>query len=172
MAHAHSLPPIPRALTHAPGMIRFSDPLLRRLLHAGVPLGPNQVVVMRGRTSGKVYEVPLAIMEFRGHRYVMGTFGEVNWVRNLRAAGEAEIHVAGGPPEPVRAVELTGEDGVAFYRDTFAEYTHAMSAFMRLFARIFLGLFAPEMLSDANLAAAKHPVFELLPTDSSAVPAA
>ena len=162
MAHAHSLPPTTRALSHAPGLVKISDPILRRLLRNGVPLWPNQVVVMRGRTSGKAYEVPLAIMEFRSRRFVMGTFGEVNWVRNLRAAGEAEIQVAGKAPELVRAVELAGEDAVAFYRDTFAAYTLAMSGLMRLFARIFLGLFAPEMLSDPRIAAAKHPVFELL----------
>ena len=165
MAQTHSLPPIPRALSHAPGMIRVSDPLLRRLLRYGVPMGPNQVVVMRGRVSGRELEVPLAIMEFRGRRYVMGTFGEVNWVRNLRAAQRAEIRVAGKPQEPVRAVELTDDDGVAFYGETFAEYTRAMSAPMRLFARVFLGIFAPEMLSDPALAAQKHPVFELRAAD-------
>lgn len=45
-----------------------------------------------------------------------GPFGEVNWVRNLRAAGRATITVR-RRKEDVTAVELGPTEAVAFFRD-------------------------------------------------------
>ena len=38
-----------------------------------------------------VRTTPVALVEIGDRRWVVGTFGEVNWVRNLRAAGEAAL---------------------------------------------------------------------------------
>ena len=155
MAHA-------RALSHAPLAIRMSGPMVNRLLRWGLPLGPNTVVRMHGRVSGRVLDIPLAILEADGHRYLAGTFGETNWVRNLRATPDAAVKVR-DRFEPVRAVELSHDEAVSFFRDRIPAYLRAMPAAGRVFGALFLRLAAPEMLSDPELAAARHPVFELLP---------
>jgi len=137
---------------------------VNRLLRFGVPLGPNTTVRMRGRLSGRVLDVPLAIMEFRDRRFIIGTFGETNWVRNLRASPEAEVKV-GSRFEPVRAVELDRAESLTFFREKIPAYLREMPLALRIFGALFLRLAAPEMLKDPELAAARHPVFELLPAD-------
>jgi hypothetical protein len=147
----------------APAFIRYSGPITRRLLGFGVPMGPNSVVTMRGRLSGRLHSVPLAVFGFRDRRFLIGTFGETNWVRNLRAAGVAEIQVAGRPPEHVRAVELRKPEAEKFFHTTLVTYLGQLPLLWRLMSRIFIRVAAPELIADPQLAAARHPVFELKP---------
>lgn len=44
----------------------------------------------RGRHSGRVYTTPVWLVE-NGERYLVAPYGEVNWVRNARAAGEVTL---------------------------------------------------------------------------------
>jgi deazaflavin-dependent oxidoreductase (nitroreductase family) len=105
----------------APGFVGLFNPLVRRLLRAGPLLGPNALITIRGRKSGVAHTTPVALVEIQGRRWVVGTFGEVNWVRNLRAAGDATLSV-GGRRDEMKAVELTGEARTAFFRDVLAPY--------------------------------------------------
>src|SRR6478735_8110552 len=112
-------------IARAPGAARvpwhvslFSR-VLEALMAAGVPLGPNALITIRGRTSGLPRSTPVAIIEVSGRRFVWAPWGDVHWVRNLRAAGEATITVR-GRKETVRAAELDPAERVAFFRDTLA----------------------------------------------------
>jgi deazaflavin-dependent oxidoreductase (nitroreductase family) len=140
----------------APGFVGLFNPIVRRLLRAGPLLGPNALITIRGRKSGTSRTTPVALVEIDGRRWVIGTFGEVNWVRNLRAAGEATLSV-GGRRYDVRAVELTGEARTAFFRDVLVPYVRKIRVGPALLA--ILG--AREILTDPAAAAAKRPVFEL-----------
>ena len=41
-----------------------------------------------GRRSGRIVSLPLVVATVRGERYLVSMLGEeVNWVRNVRAAG-------------------------------------------------------------------------------------
>jgi deazaflavin-dependent oxidoreductase (nitroreductase family) len=102
--------------THLPRRVRFFSPILKFLLVAGVPLGPNGLVTIRGRKSGLPRTTPLAIVEVGGRRWVWAPWGEVQWVRNLRAAGRATIAVR-GRKEEVSATELDSTQRVGFFRD-------------------------------------------------------
>jgi deazaflavin-dependent oxidoreductase (nitroreductase family) len=106
---------------HAPWWVRAFGPVARRLLTARVPLGPNRLLTIRGRSSGMLRTTPLAVIEDAGRRWVWAPWGEVNWVRNLRAAGEATIRV-GGLKDEVRAVELDPAQRVAFFRDVLGPW--------------------------------------------------
>jgi deazaflavin-dependent oxidoreductase (nitroreductase family) len=81
-----------------------------------VPLGFNGLITIRGRMSGQPRTNPIAIIDVSGRRWVWSPWGEVNWVRNLRAAGRATITVR-GREEEVRATELDPSERVAFFRD-------------------------------------------------------
>jgi deazaflavin-dependent oxidoreductase (nitroreductase family) len=100
----------------APWWVRAFSPVLKRLLGAGVPLGFNALVTIRGRTSGLPRTTPIAVIEVSGRRWVWAPWGEVHWVRNLRAAGWAAITVR-GRSEDVRATELDTAQRVEFFRD-------------------------------------------------------
>ena len=99
-----------------PWWVPYFNPFARRLLAVGVPMGPNALITIAGRKSGLPRTTPVTIVESCGRRWLLAPFGEVNWVRNLRAAGRATITVR-RRTEQVTAVELTPTETVAFFRD-------------------------------------------------------
>ena len=99
-----------------PLSVRLFSPILEFLLRAGVPLGYNGLITIRGRTSGLPRTTPVAIIAVSGRRYVWAPWGEVHWVRNLRAAGHATIDVR-RRTEEVTATELDATQRVEFFRD-------------------------------------------------------
>ena len=147
-------------MTQAPALIRKSNPLTSRLLRAGMPMGPNLLLTVRGRTSGEPRTAPVAVVEVGGRRWVIGAYGDVQWTRNLRAAGEGDIEAHGGR-EHVTARELTREEGVAFFRDVLQPYVADLPLIGRLFGRLFFRFVGSEVLTDPERAAATRPVFEL-----------
>ena len=145
----------------APALVRRSSPLVQALLRLGVPMGPNTLLTVRGRRTGEPRTAPVALVAIDGRRWVVGAYGEVNWVRNLRAAGEADI-VIDGRSERVTAAELGNAAATAFYRDIVGRYVQRMPALGRLFVKVLLRLVgARDVLSDPERAAATRPAFEL-----------
>jgi deazaflavin-dependent oxidoreductase (nitroreductase family) len=141
----------------APRFVGFFNPLAQRLLGAGIPLGPNALITIRGRKSGIDRTNPVALVEIEGRRWVIGTFGETNWVRNLRIAGEALV-TAGKRREEVKAHELSPSEATAFFRDVLGPYVKRIPL-----GRVMLGsvLGAKDILEDPAVAAERRPVFEL-----------
>jgi len=152
----------PKSSVRAPFFVRRSNPLTRRLLRAGMPMGPNTLLTVRGRTSGEPRSAPVAIVNDHGRRYVIGAYGDVQWVRNLRAAGEGTIREH-GKDMVVTARELQGTEAVDFFGVTLRGYVAKFPWFGRAFARFLFGLVGKEVLDDPELAASTRPVFELTP---------
>ena len=100
---------------HVPSLVPILNPMIRRLLRAGLPFGPNVLLTVRGRSSGTPHTFPVAVLEHDGRRFVQSPFGDVNWVRNLRAAGEAVLS-RGDATEEVEAVELPPERAALIFR--------------------------------------------------------
>src|SRR5882672_2207762 len=100
----------------APWWVTVFNPVARRVLAAGVPLGFNGLITVRGRKSGLPRTTPVAIIDVSGRRWVWAPWGDVHWVRNLRAAGRATVTVR-RRTEDVRAVELDPDQRIAFFRD-------------------------------------------------------
>jgi deazaflavin-dependent oxidoreductase (nitroreductase family) len=126
--------------THLPRRVRFFSPILKFLLVAGIPLGPNGLVTIRGRKSGLPRTTPLAIIEVGGRRWVWAPWGEVLWVRNLRAAGRATIAVR-GRKEEVSATELDPAQRVGFFRDIHGPHARGMplgDGFIRVVDGVYL----------------------------------
>jgi deazaflavin-dependent oxidoreductase (nitroreductase family) len=144
------------ALKKVPSFVTRLNPIVNRMLGIGFPMGPNGLITVRGRTSGEPRTTPVAFVDIDGRTWVQSPFGDVNWVRNLRAAGEATITV-GKRSEEVRAVELSKVEKVDFYREVLGPYVRRMRG-GRFLAR-FLGM--SEILNDPIAAADAHPVFEL-----------
>jgi deazaflavin-dependent oxidoreductase (nitroreductase family) len=148
-------------MTHAPAVVRLPGPIVRRLLGAGFPMGPNVVLTVRGRTSGQPRSAPVAMVGAGGRRWIVGTFGrDPHWVKNLRAAGEADISF-GGRTEHVEAIELSRDEAEQFFRDTLGRCISELRLHWRVFTRIFLRIAAPVTLKDPEAAALTRPVFEL-----------
>jgi deazaflavin-dependent oxidoreductase (nitroreductase family) len=54
-------------------------------------IGGTRRLTVRGRRSGLPRTIPVVPVEHDGRRYLVSPRGETEWVRNLRAAGEAEL---------------------------------------------------------------------------------
>jgi hypothetical protein len=76
---------------HMTNGMRIGTTILTVLLRAGLPFGSLTLLSVRGRKSGKIYTIPVALVERSGTRWLVAAFGEVSWVRNLRAAGQAVL---------------------------------------------------------------------------------
>ena len=141
---------------HVPGYVGLFNPIARRVLKRGALLGPNALITIRGRKSGEPRTTPVALVEIDGRRWVIGTFGDTNWVRNLRAAGQATLSV-GKRREDVKAAELIGEERVSFFRDVLTPYVKRL----RIGTLLLSVLGARDIVDDPAAAAQKRPVFEL-----------
>jgi deazaflavin-dependent oxidoreductase (nitroreductase family) len=82
---------------------------VRRLRLGGRGVDLLRVLVVRGRTTGRRYQVPVRVAVIDGQRYIMTMMGDTQWARNLRAAGEAEL-ILGSSTEKVRTRELEGQE--------------------------------------------------------------
>lgn len=131
----------------------------KALLAAGTPLGPNGLITVRGRTSGLPRSTPVAIIEIKGRRWVWAPWGEVNWVRNLRAAGRATITVR-RRSQQVLATELDGSQRVEFFRDIYGPLVRSIRFGVGL-VRLMDGV----DVNDPIAVAEDRRVFELHPAD-------
>ncbi|MDQ6790261.1 MAG: nitroreductase family deazaflavin-dependent oxidoreductase [Candidatus Dormibacteraeota bacterium] len=139
-----------------PGLVPLFNPIARRLMRLGVPMGPNALLGVRGRKSGQTRTTPVALLQVGGRRWVIGTFGDVNWVRNLRAAGEGTITL-GRRRELVRAEELTHDERVTFFTEILRPYVRGGVIRRRMISI----LKADDIIDDPAGAAEGRPVFEL-----------
>ena len=146
--------------TRVPPWVPFFNYLAKPLMAAGVPMGPDVLLTIRGRKTGLPRTTPVTIAENAGRRGIISPFGEVNWVRNLRAAGRATITVR-RKKEEVTAVELGPTEAAAFIRDVLAPHarrTRVGSWFVRTVDKIDI--------DNPIEAAVGRPVFELHPPEA------
>jgi deazaflavin-dependent oxidoreductase (nitroreductase family) len=155
-------PPAPQTASSALGpvarvplQVRLFSPVLKLLLIIGLPLGYNRLVTIRGRKSGKPRTAAIAVIEVSGLRWVWAPWGEVNWVRNLRAAGRATIDERGRTVQ-VSATELDPGQRVVFFRDVLGPLARKIP-FGFWFVRFVDGV----DLADPAKAAEGRRVFEL-----------
>jgi deazaflavin-dependent oxidoreductase (nitroreductase family) len=141
---------------------RLVNPLFRFLvLRAGLGRRGRggqdvmRVLRVRGRRSGRLYEVPVRIATWNGRRYVLSMLGEAQWVRNLRAAGAAQL-LLGRQVEPVAAREIRTEEKAAFLT------WYCQHPAYRLRARTALGADTANLIAaEVDRLARRYPVFRL-----------
>jgi deazaflavin-dependent oxidoreductase (nitroreductase family) len=142
---------------HPPRGINLFNAIAKPLLAAGMPMGFNGLLTVRGRKSGVPRTTPLAVIDVDGRRWVWSPWGEVHWVRNLRAAGRATVEVR-RKSEEVTATELSPAERVAFFRDVVGPLARSMRGGV-WFIRTFDGV----DVNDPVKAAEGRPAFELHP---------
>ena len=143
-----------------PSIVQTLSPLVRRLLRLGLPMGDNALLTVRGRTSGKPRTLPITILPANGRQYVFAAFGEVNWVQNLRAAGEATLK-QGRRTTEVLAVELAPDEAAAILHVGLA--TALKMPMVGSMIGGWYGITAGSTPADYEAAARLHAGFELRP---------
>jgi deazaflavin-dependent oxidoreductase (nitroreductase family) len=88
---------------------RLQNQAAAALYAAGIWPGRVAALDVRGRKSGRVISLPVVIAEVGGERYLVSMLGQdVNWVRNIRAAGGDAV-LRHGRREAVRLVEVPAD---------------------------------------------------------------
>ncbi len=146
---------------HPPRGISIFNAISRPLLAAGVPMAFNGLITAPGRKTGLSRTTPVAIIRVGDRRWVWSPWGEVNWVRNLRAAGRATITFR-RQEEAVRGDELSPDQQIGYFRDVLGPLARSVPG-GSWFIRTFDGV----DLSDPVAAAERRPVFELHPIAST-----
>ena len=143
-----------------PSLVSRLNPLVRRLLALGMPMGPNVLVTVRGRKTGTPYTFPAATLRVDGREFLFSSFGEVSWVQNLRASGELTIR-RGRRDHPMIARELTPEVAAPVLEAALTPLTR-----VPVFGSMIAGWYGIDRSSssaDYLIAAHGHPGFELRP---------
>jgi deazaflavin-dependent oxidoreductase (nitroreductase family) len=163
MQAARAATPPPKPLS-VPWYVPKFGGIVKALLHLGVPLGFNRLITIRGRTSGQLRTTPVAVLDYEGRRWVWSPWGDSQWVRNLRAAGEATITIR-RHDEDVTATELDAAERVTFFRDVLAPFARSFP-----FGVTFIRVVDGGDLRDPVAAAQGRRVFQLRPRSSAAFP--
>jgi F420H(2)-dependent quinone reductase len=74
---------------HPRSLAKALNAISARHFASGVLAPPYAITLeVRGRRSGRVISLPLVLVMFHAHRYLVAMLGEhVNWVRNVQVAG-------------------------------------------------------------------------------------
>ena len=132
--------------------------IFRLLLRAGVTIGRMSLLTVRGRKSGQPRTTPVLIAEYDGHRFLVSTYGETNWIRNLRAAGEA-ILTRGRRSESIAVVELGAKEAAPVLRYFVSTIPAVVRSSFSVTPASPLAIFEQEV--------ARHPVFRVMPASPS-----
>ena len=60
-------------------------------LRLGLPPGRYHLLLVPGRKSGRIYSTPVAVMQYNAQRWLVAPYGEREWVKNARAAGQVVL---------------------------------------------------------------------------------
>ena len=90
---------------------RAGNGLVRMLLRLGLGPARTYLLTVTGRRSGTPRSTPVTLVEEGGRRWLVSPYGEVAWVRNLRATGRATLSRCGHTVEI--AVREVGADEAA-----------------------------------------------------------
>ncbi len=139
-----------------PWFLPLANTMVKTLMRAGVKLSgpgkcPMYLMTVLGRKSGQPRTTPIAVVEQNGKRYLLTPYGAVDWVRNLRAAGEA-IFTRGRRAEKMRAIELPGDEAGLVLKS----FIETGNPIIRLF-----GINKETAPEDIERMMASHPVFIL-----------
>jgi deazaflavin-dependent oxidoreductase (nitroreductase family) len=146
--------------------VRINNAMASSLLHLGIPMWSFTLLTVRGRKSGRQIETPVAIFVQEGKRYLIASYGIVNWVRNLRAAaGEATL-LHGRRSEKIRALELPPEAAAPILRASLRSGPPGVPApifrvYRSLFVLPYLDVTDDSSLEQFEREVLTHPVFLL-----------
>ena len=134
-------------------LVRISNAIVTALLRRGVPVGRNALRTVPGRTSGEPRTTPVTPLEWQGERWLQSPFGEVNWVRNLRAAGGGTLS-RGRRQEEITVVELPPAEAARVLKGTLATYPSLIKGYFDV---------TPDSpLAEFEREAPRHPLFRIV----------
>jgi deazaflavin-dependent oxidoreductase (nitroreductase family) len=102
-------------------MANLGNAFIGILNRIGLRPGGSQLLAVRGRKSGDVKTTPVNPLTVDGVMYLVAPRGETHWVRNLRAANEAELRV-GRKSTAIRTQEVADAEKPALINAYLARW--------------------------------------------------
>ncbi len=122
-------------------------------LSIGWNIGPSgrHILVFIGRKSGKEYSTPVTLVQRDGRSWLVAPYGEVSWVKNVRAAGVVELR-RGGRMTRYQIKELQAVEGGPVLKEYLA---------LEPITQPYFSARPDSPVDDFIREAANHPVFAL-----------
>ncbi len=74
---------------------RIANAVMKVLIRVGLGSPHTFLLTVRGRKTGKLQSTPITLVEEQGQRWLVAPYGAVQWVKNVRAAGEVTLSRSG-----------------------------------------------------------------------------
>lgn len=144
--------------------VRINNSIMIWLLRRGIKMWSFSLLTVRGRKSGKPIVTPIAIFVQDQKRYLIATYGVVNWVRNLRAAGGEATLTWRRHSEQIRAIELAQDAAALVFREALRSGPPGVPAvifrvYRALMVLPYLGVTENSSLEEFKREVLTHPVF-------------
>jgi deazaflavin-dependent oxidoreductase (nitroreductase family) len=146
--------PRPARQFHAGRARRVADSIMSAFIRAGV-VPATYILTVTGRTSGLPRRNPVTVPEHDGKRWLVSPYGEVSWVRNVRADPRVTLTRRGTTDAFTVREAAAAEAG-----PVLKEYVRIASA-----TRPYFVARKDSPVADFVAEADRHPVFELVPRD-------
>jgi hypothetical protein len=130
---------------------RALNALVRPLARCGLAGRRTFLLTVPGRTSGRLWSTPVALVTEGGERWLVAPYGDRNWVKNARAAGWVEL-CRGRRRARYELEELAATDAVPVLRRYYEQ-----NRVTRPFFEVSLASADEEWVVEAP----RHPVFRL-----------
>ena len=139
---------------------RLGNLLIKPLAHLGLAGRRTHVLTVTGRKSGRRYSTPVQLVLDEDARWLVAPYGERDWVKNARAAGEVELTRA-RRTRRYRVEEVEAAEAARVLRE-YLRRTPIVKPFFDVDGDAPLEAFVAE--------AARHPVFRLVEQARSTEP--
>jgi deazaflavin-dependent oxidoreductase (nitroreductase family) len=139
------------ATYHNTPLRRLGNTLITPLARLGLAGKRTYILTVTGRKSGRRYSTPVQLVLHEGGRWLVAPYGERQWVKNARAAGEVELTRARRTTR--HAIEEVDASEAAPVLREYLRSTPVVKAYFDAAKDAPLEDFAAE--------AARHPVFRL-----------
>jgi hypothetical protein len=114
---------------------------------------------VRGRKTGKLIRVSLSRTDYAGSQYFVSLAGEVDWVKNVRAAG-GKVVIVSRKQTPIQLMEIPLEERapilLAYVQKRAFTHSGAQAS------QLFFGLGPHPTLQEMNEIASRYVVFKVL----------
>lgn len=130
---------------------RLGNMLITPLARLGLAGRRTHILTVPGRKSGRRYSTPVQLVLDDGVRWLVAPYGEREWVKNARAAGEVELTRAGRTRQ--HAIQEIGPEEAAPVLREYLRATPIVKFYFDSDANAPLEAFVAE--------ASRHPVFRL-----------
>lgn len=131
---------------------RVFNSLIGALVRRGIGKPKMRVLEVRGRKSGKLYSLPVDLLELSGKLYLVAPRGETQWVRNAQSAGTVVLR-RGSESAAYRLRTLSGPEKPLVVKAYLVEFQSEVRRFFPLPPDAPLDEFVP--------IAHRYPAFEL-----------